>query len=246
MITLFSSNYLAREPVEKAMRGFARRFRKEHSVLDIGCGYKPYASLFSGKYVGVDPLEIVQPDIVAPAWSIPVADNSFDGIILNQSLEHIQNTQGTVAEIKRILKPGGLCIVTVPHTMKNHSEPIKIEKTPYASQINTEELPYWQEDYYRFTKFGLVVLFKDFKIETLRETSGYIGTLLQLVNYFFASFSPIRIVFIPIFFVNNCLGRLFDSLFFTLGKSNSTFFKKFYHLIYSSLPLNYILIIKKD
>lgn len=245
MYSIFSPTYLSRRPVEKATQDFARRFTPDMRVLDIGCGKKPYAHFFSCEYIGIDPLDIVHPDIVAPAWSIPVADNSFDGIILNQSLEHIQNTQGTISEIKRILKPDGVCIITVPHTMKNHSEPIAIAKSPLAGKIESEMLTYWQEDYYRFTKFGLVALFQDFKIETLRETSGYIGTLLQLVNYFFASFGRIRVIFTPLFFLNNCLGCGLDTLFFTLSKSKIPFFKKFYDLIYSSLPLNYILIIKK-
>lgn len=246
MKSLFSSTYLSRKPVELAMQNFAKRFRASQSVLDIGCGKKPYARLFHSKYVSVDPLKIVTPDIVAPAWDIPVSDNSFDGVILNQSLEHISDTKGTIAEIKRILKPGGLCIITVPHTMKNHSEPIAIEKTDHVPYVNANEVPYWHEDYYRFTKFGLISLFeKDFKIETIYETSGYAGTIAQLINYFFASFGSVRILFVPIFFTNNLLGWLLDSLFLRLSRTNLPGCKKFYNLIYSTLPLNYVLTLKK-
>jgi len=245
MPTLFSATFLSREPIEKAMRKFSKRFTPKQSVLDVGCGTKPYAHFFSCQYTGVDPLDIVRPDIVAPAWNIPVPDHSFDGIVLNQSLEHIEKTAETVSEIKRILKPGGFCIVTVPHTMKNHSVPIPIKKSLYAKQVSPKEVPYWHVDFYRFTKFGLIACFKDFHIESIQETSGYFGTLLQLINYFFASFGNIRWIFTPIFLINNIFGRILDILFLEISKWHPTT-KKFYHLIYNTLPLNYIFIIKKS
>lgn len=245
MNSIFSPTFLSRQPITRAMHCFGKKFNADSKVLDIGCGTKPYASFFSCKYVGVDPLEIVKPDIVAPAWNIPVEDESFDGIVLNQSLEHIQKSKEAVTEIKRILKSGGYCIITAPHTMKNHSEPIPIGKTSYANKVKSEEVPYWQEDYYRFTKFGLLSLFEDFTVESIHETSGYCGTIVQLVNYFFASFGNIRWIFTPIYFLNNCLGYATDSLFKNLSYWNIPGFRKFYSLIYSALPLNYVLILKK-
>jgi SAM-dependent methyltransferase len=246
MITLFSSNYLARSPVEKAMKDFGRKFSSDQKVLDIGCGTKPYQHFFQCEYIGVDPLEKAHPDILAPAWDIPVANDSFDGVILNQSLEHIRYTEETIAEIKRILKPGGFAIVTVPHTMKNHSEPIPANLSPFSGRKDIIRcIDYWQEDYYRFTKYALLSLFADFKIISLKETSGYAGTLVQLVNYFFASFTPIRQLFIPIYFVNNCFGKFIDTFFYTLTKLQVPGFRKINSLIYSSLPLNYVLLIKK-
>lgn len=243
MPSIFSATYLSREPVEHAMRAFGKRFSKEQSVLDIGCGKKPYAHFFSCRYIGIDPLDIAKPDIVAPAWSIPVPDQSFDGIILNQSLEHIEKTTETISEIKRILKPGGLCIVTVPHTMKNHAMPIPIEKSSYKERVNPKEVPYWHEDYYRFTKFGLITLFKDFQIKSIQETSGYFGTLFQLVNYFFSSLGSIRWIFTPIFFINNILGLACDRFFLELSVQCGSIGFRLHHTLYNTLPLNYILIL---
>jgi len=246
MTSIFASTYLSRRPIEKAMRTFAKNFSPEQKVLDIGCGTKPYAHLFDCDYVGVDPLEIVAPDIVADAATIPVADASFDGIILNQSLEHISNTTGVVSEVERILKPGGICIVTAPHTVKNHSEPIPASKAP-LSHFSSEDVPYWQEDYYRFTKFGLLYLFQNFTVTKIEETSGYCGTMMQMINYFFTSSGKMSKIFTPIYLLCNIIGKGTDLTFFFLGRKTSlSFFRKFYDLIYSSLPLNYILVIKKN
>jgi len=50
----------------------------------------------------------------ADATRLPFADHSFDKIICSEVLEHIENYQGVLAEIERILKPGGLLAITVP------------------------------------------------------------------------------------------------------------------------------------
>lgn len=228
------------------MKKFAKNFDSNGRILDIGCGHKPYAKFFSCKYVGLDPFEEVNPDIIANAWEIPVLDNYFDGVILNQSLEHIEKTKETISEIRRVLKPGGVGIITAPQTMKVHSLPIPVEKIKSAmhSNLNKSEIQYWHNDYYRFTKFGLILLFKDFEIISIRETNGYFGTILQLVNYFFSSFG-VKFIFSPIFLINNILGYIMDGFFNLATSPNVTQLKKFQNLIYSTLTLNYILIIKK-
>ena len=185
MPNIFSSNYLSRKPIEKAMKKFAKNFDKNQKVLDIGCGKKPYQKYFNCEYIGLDPVEEVKPDIVANAWDIPCQDNEFDGVILNQALEHIAETKKTISEIKRILKPGGLCIITVPQTMKNHSIPLSPEKSG-LDNFDKTKVRHWNVDYYRFTKFGLIYLFRDFQVIEIRETNGYCETMFQLANYFFS------------------------------------------------------------
>lgn len=244
MITIFSSNYLSRFPVELEMRKFAKNFNKNNKILDIGCGYKPYAKYFDCKYVGLDSVKETGADIISNAWNIAVPDNEFDGIILNQSLEHIEKTAETILEIKRILKPGGLCIVTVPQTMKIHSIPLPSKNSDYDN-FDKDKIKYWNVDFYRFTKFGLICLFKNFQIIELKETNGYFSTLLQLINYFFSSFG-FGIVFMPIFLINNLMGIALDWIFNAIGSIKIKSLQKFKNLIYDSLTLNYILIVKKD
>ena len=160
-VTLFSANFLARKQIEIAMQKFAKNFNENQKVLDIGCGNKPYSGYFKCKYIGLDPFKETRADIIANAWKMPFADNEFDGIVSNQSLEHIQKINETIAEIKRILKPGGLEIITAPQTMKNHSKPVD-SKDSELKNFNNNSIKYWRNDYYRFTKFGLITLFQDF------------------------------------------------------------------------------------
>lgn len=242
MLNIFSSNYLARKPIEEAMKNFSRNFSKGMKILDIGCGKRPYANFFSCKYIGLDPFKYTCPDVIANAWELPFIDNSFDGVILNQSLEHIEKTAETILEIRRVLKNDGIGIITVPQTMKNHSIPRPSSEIK-LNNFDKKKILFWNNDFYRYTKFGLISLLKDFKIEKLEETNGYFSTIVQLINYFFASLN-IKYIFIPIYLINNLLGLICDCFFLALSKTGVRIFKRFYELIYLSLTLNYIVVIR--
>jgi SAM-dependent methyltransferase len=46
---------------------------------------------------------------------LPFADGSFDKAILSEVLEHVQDDLSALNEAHRVLRPGGLAAVTVPH-----------------------------------------------------------------------------------------------------------------------------------
>lgn len=48
--------------------------------------------------------------------SLPLADRSFDGVLLLDVLEHLENRNQLLNEIKRVLKPGGLLFLAVPNS----------------------------------------------------------------------------------------------------------------------------------
>ena len=244
MVDIFSSNYLPRQPIEAAVRDFARRFQKEAKVLDIGCGDKPYASFFSCQYIGLDPFPGTKADITRDAWDSGLPDHSVDGIVLNQSLEHIPETSKTIVEIKRVLKYGGLVLVTVPQSMRNHGTPVAASDAPFHN-FNSAEVPYWNHDFWRFTKFGLIYLFQGFTIERLSESNSYLSTLIQLWNYFLASFGFGRLL-APVYFVNNLCAISLDIFFRCLASLQSPTVKKFDQLVNKGLTLNYIMIAKLE
>lgn len=243
MINIFSSNYLSRKPVEQSVVEFAKRFIKGDTVLDIGCGDKPYQKYFSCTYLGLDNFPEAKAEIRRDAWDTGLADNSVDGIVLNQSLEHIFDVNATIAEIERILKHGGVVLVTAPQTMRNHTAPVASKNVPHHN-FDINQHPYWNVDYWRFTKFGLILLFKNFHIDKIEETNTYLVTLVQLINYFFASFG-FGMFLTPIYLVNNIFGIMLDSIFMVIGKLRLPGAQKFDHLISRALTLNYILIARK-
>ena len=102
------------------------------------------------------------PTIVASADSIPIESGSIDTILSSQMLEHVVNPQKCLDEMFRVLKVGGVCIITVPFFNEEHSEPI---------------------DYYRFTRFGIIYLCKNsgFKIEQFHQRGNFYTCITQII-----------------------------------------------------------------
>lgn len=48
------------------------------------------------------------------ALGLPFPDASFDVVIVSEVMEHIPDDEGVLAEMARVLKPGGRIAVTVP------------------------------------------------------------------------------------------------------------------------------------
>jgi SAM-dependent methyltransferase len=90
-------------------------------VLDIGCGIGDMLRTRPNT-IGVD----INPASVAwcreqgldarlmSADQLPFPDGGFDGAILDNVLEHIEQPGPLLAEVRRILKPDGVFIVGVP------------------------------------------------------------------------------------------------------------------------------------
>jgi SAM-dependent methyltransferase len=59
-----------------------------------------------------------QPDVAyacAVAEGLPFADAAFDGVLLNEVLEHVADEQSTLREIRRVLKPDGRFALMSPN-----------------------------------------------------------------------------------------------------------------------------------
>ncbi len=53
--------------------------------------------------------------LLSCAETLPLADQSFDGVLLLDVLEHVSDQQAVLREIQRVLKPGGTLVLSVPH-----------------------------------------------------------------------------------------------------------------------------------
>jgi SAM-dependent methyltransferase len=101
-------------------------------ILDCACGRGFYLNMIRMvsrcKLVGLelDPEIIVKtrhnvghlPDLTlvrANIYSQPFPDNHFDGVLLSEILEHVDDDVRGLKEVFRILKPGGVAAITVPN-----------------------------------------------------------------------------------------------------------------------------------
>lgn len=48
-------------------------------------------------------------------YALPYASNTFDAVILSEILEHLDDDGAALREVYRVLKPGGVVAITVPH-----------------------------------------------------------------------------------------------------------------------------------
>jgi SAM-dependent methyltransferase len=93
-------------------------------VLDIGCGRNKYPGS-----VGLDHAPLPGVDVVASLEKrLPFEDAEFDAVLANQVLEHVQDMVGLMAEIHRVLKPGGQLLAHVPYFRSSwaHSDPTHV------------------------------------------------------------------------------------------------------------------------
>ncbi|MBI1395526.1 MAG: methyltransferase domain-containing protein [Betaproteobacteria bacterium] len=103
-------------------------------VLDVGAGSCPYRGAFAHcRYETQDFVQLGAEqlrygsygtiDYVCDARSIPVADASFDAVLCTEVLEHVPDPCAVVREIARVLRPGGILILTAPLGSGIHQEP---------------------------------------------------------------------------------------------------------------------------
>lgn len=101
-------------------------------ILDMPCGRGFYLGMFryvsSCRLIGAD----LDWDVLVKAqrntadlpgvllnhaniYALPYPDHTFDGVILSEILEHIDDDVAGLREVYRVLKPGGVVAITVPN-----------------------------------------------------------------------------------------------------------------------------------
>lgn len=84
----------------------AGRLEKQgHRVF--GIDYSFDAALHAKRTTGAKP-------VVGDLTLLPFFDGAFDAVTSGETLEHLDDDEGAVAELGRVLTVGGTCIVTVP------------------------------------------------------------------------------------------------------------------------------------
>lgn len=135
---LVNPAYLIRRGLAEAIR--KRAHKMDGTLLDFGCGARPYEALFNvEKYIGLDievsghPSEGKKPDIYYDGKRIPLDDASVDHVFAAEVFEHVFNAEELYREIFRVLKPGGTFLMTCPFVWPLHEEPYDFARyTPYA------------------------------------------------------------------------------------------------------------------
>lgn len=95
-------------------------------ILDLGCGDGTFAeATFTNPLdAGIDPSPVALAEArkrgmhkelrLGEGGRLPFDDHSFSSVMSNSVLEHISDVDSTLAEVRRVLRPGGLFVFTTP------------------------------------------------------------------------------------------------------------------------------------
>lgn len=124
-------------------------------ALELGAGrhdYSTFAPLCS-EYIRSDfkPPK-GDPRIAIDATAIAFPDASFDAVVCMSTLEHIQAYDKVLAEVWRVLKPGGRFLLCVPWVFPWHGAP---------------------DDYHRFSATALRSMLSGYELETFEAVGNH-------------------------------------------------------------------------
>ena len=153
-------NFLIEKMTRAKLGPFIALYSSDAYTLDIGCANSPYSIFFKNR-VGFDIRVGKGVDVVGDVHAMPFLDNTFDQILCTEVLEHLHSPEKAISEMYRVLKSGGKIILTTRFIFPLHDTP---------------------EDYFRFTKYGLRHLFREWNIKFIKEEAGTMETFAILMQ----------------------------------------------------------------
>lgn len=171
------------------------RLGPDATVVNVGCGVvRRFEPAGSGRYLATDLRVLPNVDFASDATALPLADRSVDTVVALELLEHVTDPREVLGELKRILRPGGTVIVSVPSTVPRHDE----------------------HDYWRYTAEGLSRLGSDvFGRGEVHVFGGTFEALGYLLSYYIA------LVFHQVHLPSRRFRELFPTLGYWLDRRNA-------------------------
>lgn len=157
-------------PIQEALRKALLELDSSPAPgLNVGCG----GTDLHPRMMRVDVDPAASPDYLSAADKLPFADNTFSVAVSQEVLEHLREPQDALAELARVVRPGGLLYLQTPFIIGYHAAPA---------------------DYWRFTNEGLEVMLQGagLVVEVLEPAVGP-GTGLYRINVEFAAVLAARL-----------------------------------------------------
>lgn len=148
-VPAYHPDWLVLNELSSAVMRALRRYAGPR-LVDVGCGEKPYRSLAPtvDEWIGVDRDPHSAADLLGDAYCIPLESESVDTVLCTQVLEHVEEPHRALIEMRRVLRPGGILILTAPQYWPLHEEP---------------------RDFFRYTTPGLMYLMEKTEFEVVHH-----------------------------------------------------------------------------
>lgn len=202
---------------------FATQFVTKKIVADMACGSGYGSKLLSKKAKQVFGIDISVDAVEYASKLYPgkkiiylnedvcktsLKSNSVDAVVSFETLEHIANQKRLIAEVKRILRPGGLFVVSTPNILVNggeanpfHKKELSFKDFKQLMEKNFSSIEYFGQKpmHEKYLKFVVAVtsFMPKGKIRWLVDSAMKIifrGTAVKPMSQF-------RFGFVPAFFV---------------------------------------------
>lgn len=135
--------------VRRALGGLLGGLGEGEYGLDLGGG----ARRLHPRLINLDLADVAEADIVATADRLPFRDGTLALVVAQEVFEHLPDPQATLAEIFRVLKPGGAVYLQTPWMLGWHSGP---------------------QDFWRFSQEGMAKLFgAGWRVEEVAPSLGH-------------------------------------------------------------------------
>ena len=142
--------------IKKYVKKYVRNIFTNNNdrILDVGSGKNPYyQKSMKGKIIRFDIKKYDKIDVIGNADFFPFRKDSFDKVIIVNSLYYFKDPLKIIENISRILKKNGKLVIITPFFYPVHDVP---------------------EDRYRFTEFGLKTILEDyFVVERIEAIGGF-------------------------------------------------------------------------
>jgi SAM-dependent methyltransferase len=85
-------------------------------VLDVFCGSRPYDDLFppGARVVGMDVDDLYGTADIVTTEFLPGPDGAYDAVTCIEGFHYVRDPERDVAELARVLRPGGRVLVSLP------------------------------------------------------------------------------------------------------------------------------------
>jgi len=153
-----------------------QRCRRPGRLLDVGCGHGFFLKAMADRGWAVEGIEISATgrDYARDVFGLKVsgqplpradfADGQFDVITLFYVIEHLTNPRAVLAEVRRLLRPGGLVLLRWPHTA-----PLVRLLRPWAESLKLYQAP---SHLFDFAPRSMTILLNDLGFQGIETTIG--------------------------------------------------------------------------
>ena len=153
--------------------GYGTQLLSKHAKKVYGIDVSQEAVDYSNQYFPGENIEY----IVGDAEVIPLEDESVDLVVTFETIEHVKNYKLFLTEIKRILRPGGVVIVSTPNDLEfaegNHF---------HLHEFQYEELLDLLKDFYKHIHSYYQATWKSVAIGEVDFLSGQKDSTITVQN----------------------------------------------------------------